>query len=150
MRYFGQFIPGAEAIVREILFQRLGEVPLPYLSGGAAEFETALPYSDLNLFCFHNLFQVLYSSSAEPNPAGLEKFLRSLPAAPADWDAARLHPAKCRSFRLVTAGRTVRRPASSGPWFGPTAVPGFSSGSPATGPMTNSCIRESFIPSWPI
>lgn len=103
MRYFGQFIPGAEAIVREILFQRLGEIPLPYLSGGAAEFETALPYSDLNLFCFHNLFQVLYSSSAEPSPAGLEKFLRSLPSAPADWDAARLHPAKCRSFRLVTS-----------------------------------------------
>ncbi|RKJ41801.1 methyltransferase domain-containing protein [Acutalibacter sp. 1XD8-33] len=103
MRYFGQFIPGAEPIVREILLERLGPVPPLYLSGGAVEFETPLPYSDLNLFCFHNLFQTLYVSSAEPSPAGLEKFLRALPAAPADWTAVQSHAAKCRSFRLVAS-----------------------------------------------
>ena len=114
MRYFGTFIPGAEDIVAGILAQRLKDLRLVDLQSGAVEFETALAYSGLNLFCVNNLFQVLYSAPARAEKAGLEKFARGLPTAPVDWKAAGEHPARCRSFRLMTSCQNQLTALSAG------------------------------------
>lgn len=100
--YFATFIPGTEEIVSSILSARLPDFSPSLLASGAMAFSTAVPYSSLNLFCFNNLFQVLYSAPAAPTRAGLEKFLRALPTAPVDWQAARAGK-KARTFRLVVS-----------------------------------------------
>ncbi len=115
--YFAQFIPGTEEIVAGLLRQRLKDLEIVSLSSGAGVFSTAVPYSSLNLFCFNNLFRVLYKGKAQPTPAGTEGFLRSLPSSPADWPAARENPAGHRTFRLMVSCKNqliaVSRPARS-------------------------------------
>lgn len=106
-RFLGTFLPGAGEIAAEMLSRRLKDLKLLTLSDGAAEFETATPYSDLNLFCFNNLFQVLYQSEPGTAENVLEIFLRELldPRAGVDWAPARRNPAKTKTFRLVTSRR---------------------------------------------
>ena len=100
--YFATFIPGTEDIVADILSARLPDFSPSLLASGAVAFTTTVPYSELNLFCFNNIFRVLYSAPAAPTKAGLEGFLRGLPAAPVDWQAARAR-GKARTFRLVVS-----------------------------------------------
>ncbi len=97
-RYFGTFVPGAGALVEELLAARLGEAGVEMRFENGAVFSTPVPYSDLNLFCFNNLFAVLWTAPG----TDLEGFLRELPRAPADWDQAAQHPKKSRTFRVVT------------------------------------------------
>jgi tRNA (guanine6-N2)-methyltransferase len=99
--FFATLIPGAEELAAAILRQRLPDLALQGSFSGALVFSTAVPYSDLNLFCFHNIFRVLFRASAPPSPAGLEKFLRALPAASIDWPPKRR--GKARTFRLVVS-----------------------------------------------
>lgn len=101
--YLGLCIPGTEELCAQILARRLKSTESPALSGGCVAFSCAVPYSGLNLFCFNNIFRVLYTAPAEPTPAGLEAFLRSVPSAPADWPACRDNPRGTRTFRLVTS-----------------------------------------------
>lgn len=105
-RYLGLCIPGTEELCAGILGRRLKDLDGLALSGGSVAFSTAVPYSDLNLFCFNNIFRVLYTAPAAPTPAGLDSFLRSLPSAPADWSASRGNPKGTRTFRLVTYCRS--------------------------------------------
>lgn len=102
-RYFGQCVAGLEPVAAEILRRRLPDLEGLELSGGAVAFSTTVPYSDLNLFCFNNLFRVLYAAEEAPDKSGLERFLRRLPQAPADWQASRAHPKKFRTFRLMVS-----------------------------------------------
>lgn len=111
--YFATFIPGTEDIAASILSARLPDRALSLLASGAAVFSTAVPYSGLNLFCFNNLFRVLYSAPAPPTKAGLEGFLRSLPAAPVDWQSARA-AGKARTFRLVVSCKNQLTSVSRG------------------------------------
>ncbi|WP_322172729.1 methyltransferase [Acutalibacter caecimuris] len=114
-RYFGAFIAGTEEIVAAILRQGLPGGSVRALSPGAVEFEAGQPYRRLSLPCFNNLFRVIWSAPAAPTKAGLEKFLRALPSARADWPAARPEEGKGRSFRLVVSCKNqlvgVSRPA---------------------------------------
>lgn len=100
-RYFGTFLSGVEKIVEEILHSRLKNVSVLQLLDGAVEFETDTAYSDLNLFCFNNLFLVLHSEDTGSDEAALKSYLRSLPNAGADWNSAKNNSSKYRSFRLV-------------------------------------------------
>ena len=100
--FFATFPAGAGPVIEEILKARSSELQVRLLLDGAAEFTTALPYSDLNFFCFHNLFQVLGSAEREEP---LDRFLREIcsGAVPVDWETACAHPQKVKSFRLVTS-----------------------------------------------
>lgn len=103
-RYFAAFPAGAGALAERALRRRLPDLELLSLLDGAVEFATAVPYSDLNLFCFQNIFRVLHRA---PVPAGerpLDAYLRQLLAAgDADWPAAGNNSPKIRTFRLVTS-----------------------------------------------
>lgn len=103
-QYFASLIPGGEEIAAAILRQRLApQLAILARSSGAIEFETPVPYQNLNLFCFNNLFLVLASAPARPDQAGLERFLRTLPENPlCRWDQA-APSAKAKTFRVVTA-----------------------------------------------
>lgn len=101
--YLGLCIPGTEELCAAILSRRLKDLSGLAPSGGSLAFSTSVPYSDLNLFCFNNLFRVLYTAPAAPTPAGLGDFLRVLPTCPADWPACRDNPKNTRTFRLVTS-----------------------------------------------
>lgn len=102
-RYLGLCVPGAEELCAKILGRRLKDLEGPILSGGSVDFTTSVPYSDLNLFCFNNIFRVLYTAPAAPDPEGLAGFLRAVPGAPADWPACRDNPKGARTFRLVSS-----------------------------------------------
>lgn len=114
-KFFGTFLSGAEEIVEGMLRQRLQDVEIPCRMDGAVEFETAVPYSDLNLFCFNNVFRVLHQSETNQNSQALEDYLRKLPFVQADWDAVREHPAKAKTFRLVTSQRNRLVSVERGP-----------------------------------
>lgn len=114
-RFFGTFLSGAEEIVEGMLRQRLKDVEISCRMDGAVEFETAVPYSDLNLFCFNNLFRVLHQSRTNQGAQALEDYLRELPFAQADWDAVREHPAQAKTFRLVTSQRNRLVSVGRGP-----------------------------------
>lgn len=101
--FLGTFISGTGEIVEGMLRQRLKDLNLIALPDGAAEFETALPYSDLNLFCFNNIFRVLHKGELTDSETALDQYLKELPASQPDWAAARENSAKIRSFRLVTS-----------------------------------------------
>ncbi len=101
--FLGTFLSGAGRIVQEMLAQRLKDLRLIALPDGAAEFETSVPYSDLNLFCFNNVFRVLHKSRAKASERVLDGYLRELLSAEADWKAVQENPAKVRTFRLVTS-----------------------------------------------
>jgi len=101
--YLGLCIPGAEELCAAILSRRLKDLSGLALSGGSIAFSTSVPYSGLNVFCFNNIFRVLYTAPAAPTPAGLEAFLRALPVSPADWPACRDNPKSTRTFRLVAS-----------------------------------------------
>lgn len=101
-RFFGTFISGTGEIVEGILRQRLKDLRILALLDGAVEFETAVPYSDLNLFCFHNLFWVLHKKEA-PAEEPLDDYLRELLGAKAGWSEAGKNSPKIKSFRLVTS-----------------------------------------------
>lgn len=111
-RYLGLCVPGAEELCARILEKRLRDLHGLSLSGGAAAFSTAVPYSDLNLFCFNNIFRVLFTAPAAPTEEGLEGFLRALPSAGVDWAPCRENPKGTRTFRLVASccGRLVSVP----------------------------------------
>jgi len=102
-RFLGTFISGTGEIVEGMLRQRLKDLRLVALSDGAAEFETGVPYSDLNLFCFNNIFRVLHKGELADNETVLDGYLKELPASQPDWAAARENSSKIRSFRLVTS-----------------------------------------------
>lgn len=111
-RYLGLCIPGTEELCAKILARRLkGRAELS-LSGGSVDFTCNLPYSDLNLFCFNNIFRVLYTAPAAPTSEGLGEFLRSIPGASVDWDACRGNPKGAHTFRLVCSccGQLVSAP----------------------------------------
>ena len=103
-QYFASLIPGGEEIAAAILHQRLApQLTILAQSPGAMEFETPVPYQNLNLFCFNNIFLILAASPAQPDRAGLEGFLRALPENPhCRWDQA-APSGKARTFRVVTA-----------------------------------------------
>lgn len=101
-RFFGTFISGTGEIVEELLRQRLKDLKILALLDGAVEFETGVPYSDLNLFCFHNLFLVIHKKEA-PAEESLNGYLRELLAAGIDWSAAGKNSPKIKTFRLVTS-----------------------------------------------
>lgn len=111
-RYLGLCVPGGEELCGRMLEKRLRDLSDLSLSGGAVYFSTAVPYSDLNLFCFNNIFRVLFTAPAAPSVQGLEGFLRALPSAGADWAPCRENPRGTRTFRLVASccGRLVSVP----------------------------------------
>lgn len=102
-RFLGTFISGTGEIVENILRGRAKDLELCALPDGAAEFETAIPYSDLNLFCFNNLFRVLHRTELRSEGDVLDRYLAELAASQPDWAAARDNSPKIRSFRLMTS-----------------------------------------------
>lgn len=102
-RFLGTFISGTGEIVENMLRQRLKDFNLIALPDGAAEFETGIPYSDLNLFCFNNIFRVLHKGELTDHETILDEYLKELLASRPDWAAARENSPKIRSFRLVTS-----------------------------------------------
>lgn len=102
-RFLGTFISGTGEIVENILRGRAKDLELCALPDGAAEFETAIPYSDLNLFCFNNLFRVLHRTELRNEGDVLDRYLAELAASQPDWAAARDNSPKIRSFRLMTS-----------------------------------------------
>ncbi len=101
--FFATFASGAENIVREILNQ-LPEPPrILSLLEGAVVFRSSLPAAGCQPPCFNNLFVLLHTAAAKPDKAGLERFLRALPACPVNWAAARPSSPRAKSFRLVTS-----------------------------------------------
>lgn len=100
--FFATFPAGAGSLVEEIITERSRELQVRCLMDGAVEFCTALPYSDLNFFCFQNVFQVLAVKEQE---APLDGFLRELRGGglSVDWETACAHPKKVQSFRVVTS-----------------------------------------------
>lgn len=97
-RFFATFIPGCGEIIRQMLQERLKDVTVSALLDGAVEFETAVPYSDLNLFCFNNVFSVLHRGQGD-----LDSYLRGIAQAEIRWEDARKNPAKVKTFRLVAS-----------------------------------------------
>lgn len=102
-RFLGTFISGTGEIVKGMLRQRLKDLNLIALPDGAAEFETSLPYSDLNLFCFNNIFLVLHKGELTDRETILDEYLKELLASQPDWAGVRENSSKIRSFRLVTS-----------------------------------------------
>ncbi len=102
-RFFGTFLSGAEEIVEGMLRERLEDVRILALPDGAVEFETAVPYSDLNLFCFNNLFLVLCEETAPAGEEGLNGWARRVLSLKTDWDAAGKNSGKIKTFRLVVS-----------------------------------------------
>lgn len=100
--FFGIFIPGTEEIVADILLSQVPKAQIHHLGGGAAEFSAPVPYEKLNLFCFNNLFEMLYSSPADPSPKGLSGFLAGLTKAQIDWAAVR-RKGGGKTFRVMTS-----------------------------------------------
>ena len=100
--FFGTFISGTGEIVRAMLEQRLKDSKILSLLDGAVEFETAVPYSDLNLFCFNNLFQVIYRGSLHEDKS-LDGFLKKLLAEEKNWGELKKSSSKIQTFRLVTS-----------------------------------------------
>ena len=101
-RFFGTFISGTGNIVRAMLEQRLKDLNLLSLLDGAVEFETAVPYSDLNLFCFNNLFQVLHRGTLREGES-LDGYLKKLLAEENSWGELKSASSKIQTFRLVTS-----------------------------------------------
>lgn len=99
-RFFATFISGTQAIVEAMLRERLKDLRLLSLLDGGVEFETALPYSDLNLFCFNNIFQVLHRLE---DCESLDGSIRRLFREEVDWSAAGRNSKKQKTFRLVTS-----------------------------------------------
>ncbi len=102
-RYFATCISGTQDIVRGVLEERLKDLQLLRLLDGAVEFETAVPYSDLNLFCFHNIFRSLHSGELPRGPGVLDAYGAQLLRSGLDWSPVRENPAKSRTFRLVAS-----------------------------------------------
>lgn len=102
-RYFATFPSGAQELVGRILEERFREPELYALLDGGVEFGVPVPYSDLNLFCFHNVFQVVHSQKLPLGPHILDDYLRELLRDKGDWAPVREHPAKMRTFRLVAS-----------------------------------------------
>ena len=100
--FFGTFISGTGEIVVSMLEQRLKDWKLLSLLDGAVEFETNLPYSDLNLFCFNNLFQVLHRGTLREEE-NLDLYLKKLLADENGWADLKSASSKIRTFRLVTS-----------------------------------------------
>lgn len=100
--FFGTFISGTGEIVEAMLEQRLQDCRILSLLDGAVEFETATPYSDLNLFCCNNLFQVVHRGSL-PGAGSLNAYLKTLLAEEAAWADIKNSSSKIRTFRLVTS-----------------------------------------------
>lgn len=100
--FFATFPAGAGSIVEEILKERSRELQVRFLMDGAVEFCTAIPYSDLNFFCFQNMFQVLAVKEQEEP---LDRFLREVcnGTLSVDWETACAHPKRIKSFRVVTS-----------------------------------------------
>lgn len=113
-RYFATFLSGAQEIVKSMLEERLKDLRLLSLLDGGVEFETAVLYGDLNLFCFQNVFQVLYAGPASGEKP-LNGFLKGLLSAPVDWDAAKRHPKNVKTFRLVTSCQNKLTAVDPGP-----------------------------------
>lgn len=103
--FFATFPAGAGEIVEEILRERGGGLQVLALMDGAVEFSAELPYSDLNFFCFHNVFQVLGRAGAVGREKTPDEFLREIlsGSAAVDWRSAAAHPKKVRSFRVVVS-----------------------------------------------
>lgn len=102
-QFFAAFAPGAEEIIARIIARSLPEARVLSLQSGAAVFLSAADLDAVRLPCFNNLFLLLHTGPAKPDKAGLDKYLRALPAAHADWPAAREPDGKGKSFRLVTS-----------------------------------------------
>lgn len=100
--FFGTFISGTGEIVRAMLEQRLKDLKILSLLDGAVEFETAVPYSDLNLFCCNNLFQVLHRGILHGGES-LDAYLKVLLAEEKNWGELKKSSAKIQTFRLVTS-----------------------------------------------
>lgn len=104
-RFFATFPSGTQEIVRRILLERLEDVKILSLFDGGVDFETAVPYSSLNLFCFHNVFLVLYRAPAPSGSSPLDSFAERLPSAPIDWALAKSPVKKAKTFRLAASCR---------------------------------------------
>ena len=100
--FFGTFISGTGEIVRAMLEQRLKDGSILSLLDGAVEFETAVPYSDLNLFCFNNLFQVIHRGTLHEDES-LDGYLKKLLAEEKTWGELKKSSPKIQTFRLVTS-----------------------------------------------
>ena len=100
--FFGTFISGTGEIVRSMLEQRLKDLTVLSLLDGGVEFQTAVPYSDLNLFCFNNLFQVLHRGTLREGES-LDGYLKTLLADENSWGELKSSSSKIRTFRLVTS-----------------------------------------------
>ena len=100
--FFGTFISGTGEIIAAMLEQRLNDVKILSLLDGAVEFETAVPYSDLNLFCFNNLFQVLHRGALRESES-LDGYLKTLLADEQNWGELKSASSKIQTFRLVTS-----------------------------------------------
>ena len=100
--FFGTFISGTGDIVGSLLEQRLKDLKLLSLLDGAVEFETNLPYSDLNLFCFNNLFQVLHRGTLREGES-LDSYLKKVLAEENNWGEMKSSSSKIQTFRLVTS-----------------------------------------------
>ncbi len=100
-RFFGTFPAGAEEPVESLLENRLRDLKILALLNGAVEFETAVPYSDLNLFCFQNVFQVLHRGKSQSGEREPDEYLRELLSGFSGWEAAGGSPKGVKSFRLV-------------------------------------------------
>lgn len=101
-RYFATFPAGAQEIIKAMLEERLKDLRLRALLDGGVDFETAVPYSGLNMFCFQNVFQVLYAGPVSGDDP-INNFLQSLASAPVDWEVVKHHPKNVRTFRLVAS-----------------------------------------------
>ncbi len=102
-RFFATFPSGAQAIVGEILKERLKDLRVNALLDGAADFETAVPYSDLNLFCMNNVFRVIHQAQLPTDGRELDAYLALLLNSQFDWAPVRENAGKIKSFRLVTS-----------------------------------------------
>lgn len=102
-RYFATFLSGAQELIEEILRERLRDLRLLSLLDGCVEFETEVPYSDLNLFCFHNVFRVVRRLDFPAGQGSPEVCARELLRSETDWKAAGENAKKIKTFRLVAS-----------------------------------------------
>jgi predicted RNA methylase len=100
--FYATFAPGLQELIAEVISNRLPGARIIELLDGAVLFKTSVPYEQLNVFCFNNVF-VLISRLELP----LEAHIRALVSGSLSSERARTiianKSSKIRSFRIVSS-----------------------------------------------
>ncbi|MDR2536123.1 MAG: methyltransferase domain-containing protein [Treponema sp.] len=78
MKYYATFVSGMQELVSQIVYSRLADAHITALLDGAVIFETSCPYSNLNFFCFNNIFSVIDYIKTAPDQKSIELHIKKI------------------------------------------------------------------------